>query len=133
MKKLGDLEQALLQRQIELSGDNKLSPDKHNYVKRTLKNLMLQFQEFKEQHEQVEDSVRNLSTDISCRDLESKEPVARLIKDIEKLKQQDQSIKNLKFELEKIQLEIVAQSSLLQSMDTEKKLRYLLSDIQNDA
>lgn len=39
-------------------------------------------------------------------------------------------MKDLKFEIEKIQIELQAKSTMLSSMDTEKKLKGLLQDLE---
>lgn len=96
LNKLTELEQALTQKSQELKGDKQANAQK------AIKELKSQFDNFKRQYEMVEDEIRNVTIDISSRELETVEPVTKLGRDIEKLKQSKQQIKTLKTELEKI-------------------------------
>jgi predicted nucleic acid-binding Zn-ribbon protein len=92
--------------------------------------LKSQFADFKEQFEKVEHEIAVVNEDISRRDLEKEESLPKLAAEIERLRKTTFEVKDLKIELEKIQIEIQAKSTLLSSMDTEKKLKQLLTDLE---
>ena len=90
-----------------------------------LEDLKQQFNDFKEQFEKVEDEIRNVNADIQQRDLENNDPLPKMAKDIEKLKKSTFVVKDLRFELDKIQIDLEIKATMLSSMDTEKKLKEL--------
>jgi len=107
-----------------------ISPEKNAQLKKTMDGLKSQFADFKEQFEKVEHEISLVNEDIAHRDLEKDEPLPKLAAEIERLCKTTFEVKDLKVELEKIQIEIQAKSTLLSSMDTEKKLKQLLSDLE---
>ncbi|CDW90226.1 UNKNOWN [Stylonychia lemnae] len=127
--KLHSFEQSVLDRERDL--DSSFSPEKQSTLNRTIEWMKQTLSEFKRSYDGVEDTLRNINAEISTKDLEQNEPLSNLAREIDRLKKVTVDVKILNIEIEKIQIEILAKSTMLSSMDTEKRLKSLLKQVSH--